>query len=115
MTGYRTEVFRFAADDEATLGEMRALLTANGAGAGDALLVCFHQGVVTGDWDGPHGAVIGAFDATADRVLILEVDQEWYIPCWTPVPVLLAAMAKPTGPEHGPLEGETGGLAPIRP
>jgi hypothetical protein len=74
------------------------------------LLVYFNQGVVTGDWDGPHVTVIGAYDATVDKVLLLEVDQEWYVPYWTPVPVLLAAMLKPASDEHGPLEGETGGL-----
>lgn len=113
MADYRVETFRPTADDDATLAALRDRLAANEAGAGDAALVYFNQGVVTGDWDGPHVSVIGAFDAATDRVLILEVDQEWYIPYWTPVPVLLAAMLKPTGPEHGPLEGETGGLVHI--
>ena len=95
------------------LDRLRADLAANEVGAEDAMLVYFNQGVVTGDWDGPHVAVIGAYDAAADSVLILEVDQEWYIPYWTPAPVLLDAMLKPTSAEHGPLEGETGGLVRI--
>lgn len=99
--------------DEAALATTRAWLAENEASAEDALLVYFNQGVVTGDWDGPHVSVIGAYDATADSVLILEVDQEWYIPYWTPVPVLLDAMVKPTSAEHGPLEGETGGFVRI--
>ncbi|MDF2143127.1 phytochelatin synthase family protein [Paenirhodobacter sp. CAU 1674] len=94
-------------DQGATLREW---LAANEASASDALLVYFNQGVVTGDWDGPHVSVIGAYDAAADRVLILEVDQEWYTPYWTPVDVLLDAMLKPTSAEHGVLEGQTGGL-----
>ena len=102
-----------ATDDAATLDAVRALLKANEASADDALLLYFNQGVVTGDWDGPHVSVIGAYDADADRVLILEVDQEWYIPYWTPTPVLLKAMLKPTSAEHGVLEGETGGLVHI--
>jgi hypothetical protein len=89
------------------------MLAENEATADNALLLYFNQGVVTGDWDGPHISLIGAYDAEADRVLILEVDQEWYIPYWTPVPVLMEAMTKPTGAEHGPLEGETGGLVMI--
>jgi hypothetical protein len=48
-------------------------------------------------------------------VLILEVDQDWYIPYWTPTPVLLQAMLKPTSAEHGVLEGETGGLVLLAP
>jgi len=113
MEAYRTETLKPAADDAATLDAVRALLTANEASADDALLLYFNQGVVTGDWDGPHVAVIGAYDADADRVLILEVDQEWYIPYWTPTSVLLRAMLKPTSAEHGVLEGETGGLVHI--
>lgn len=113
MEGYRTEVLKPSTDDAATLDEVRALLKANEASADDALLLYFNQGVVTGDWDGPHVSVIGAYDAQADRVLILEVDQEWYIPYWTPTPLLLKAMLKPTGEEHGVLEGETGGLVHI--
>lgn len=93
--------------------EMRTLLAKNEISADDALLVYFNQGVVTGDWDGPHIALIGAYDAQADRVLILEVDQDWYIPYWTPAAVLLEAMLKPTSADHGPLQGETGGFVHI--
>ena len=105
--------FRPSAADEATLAQVRELLAWNEQGADTAILVYFNQGVVTGDWDGPHVAPVGAYDAGTDRVLILEVDQEWYIPYWTPVPVLLEAMLKPTSAEHGPLEGETGGFVMI--
>ena len=107
------ESFQPEAANEAALGTVRGLLAANEASAADAVMVYFNQGVVTGDWDGPHIALVGAYDAAADRVLILEVDQEWYIPYWTPVPVLLEAMVKPTSADHGPLEGETGGLVRV--
>ena len=90
------------------------LLAENEASADDAIMIYFNQGVVTGDWDGPHVALVGAYDSATDRVLILEVDQEWYIPYWTSVDVLLEAMVKPTSAEHGVLEGETGGVVMIR-
>jgi hypothetical protein len=93
--------------------DLRALLLANEAGAGDAVMVYFNQGAITGDWDGPHIALIGAFDDATGRVLILEVDQEWYIPYWTDFDALLAAMRRPTSAEHGPLEGQTGGLVRV--
>jgi hypothetical protein len=93
--------------------EMRSMLTANEASAKDALMVYFNQGVVTGDWDGPHVALIGAYDAAADKVLILEVDQDWYVPYWTPASVLFDAMMKPASAEHGVLEGQTGGFVKI--
>lgn len=106
----RQESFRPADTAESTLADLRTILAGNEVSADDVLLVYFNQGVVTGDWDGPHVALIGAYDAASDRVLVLEVDQEWYVPYWTPAPVLLAAMVQPTSAEHGPLEGGTGGL-----
>ena len=112
---HRVSSFKPAAADAATLDELRALLAANEGSAADVAMVYFNQGVVTGDWDGPHVSLIGAFDAASDRVLILEVDQDWYIPYWTPTPVLLEAMLKPTSAEHGVLEGETGGLVILAP
>lgn len=96
-----------------TIAQIRAMLMTNEASADTAVTVYFNQGVVTGDWDGPHISLIGAYDAAKDAVLILEVDQEWYIPYWTPVSVLMDAMVKPTSAAHGPLEGETGGLVMI--
>ncbi|ARU00667.1 phytochelatin synthase family protein [Yoonia vestfoldensis] len=102
-----------AATDDAR-AQLVAMLVQNETSADDAVMVYFNQGVVTGDWDGPHIALIGAYDAAKDRVLILEVDQHWYVPYWTSVDVLLAAMVKPTSAEHGVLEGETGGLVMIR-
>ena len=115
MDGYAATSWQPAVADDATLAELRDRLAANESSASDAILIYFNQGVVTGDWDGPHVSVIGAYDAAADKVLILEVDQEWYIPYWTPVPVLLDAMLKPTSAEHGPLEGETGGFVTLAP
>lgn len=108
-----TSVFQPTVADKAARAAMIAMLTANEATADNAIMVCYNQGVVTGDWDGPHIALIGAYDAENQSVLILEVDQEWYIPYWTPVDVLLEAMVKPTSDEHGPLEGETGGFVMI--
>ena len=106
-------VFHPEAVTEDTLAEARTMLIMNESTADNAMMVYYNQGVVTGDWDGPHIALIGAYDAENDRVLILEVDQEWYIPYWTPLPVLMEAMVKPTSAEHGVLEGETGGLVMI--
>ncbi|MFN3661902.1 phytochelatin synthase family protein [Yoonia sp.] len=98
------------ADNKARMIDM---LTKNELSANDAIMVYFNQGVVTGDWDGPHVALIGAYDAANDKVLILEVDQHGYIPYWASTDVLLQAMVKPTSAEHGVLEGETGGFVMI--
>lgn len=109
----KLDVFRPTDTAAETLTALRHLLADNETSPRDVALVYFNQGVVTGDWDGPHVAVIGAYDAVLDRVLVLEVDQEWYVPYWTHTPILLDAMVKPTSAEHGPLEGETGGLVLI--
>lgn len=106
-------VFQPKAATAETGHAMRAILAANELTARDAVLVYFNQGIVTGDWDGPHISLIGAYDAAADKVLILEVDQDWYVPYWTPASVLLDAMIKPASAEHGVLEGQTGGFVQI--
>jgi len=115
MGAYAVIPFQPIVAGEMETTRLREILTGNEASAADVALVYFNQGVVTGDWDGPHISLIGAYDAARDRVLILEVDQDWYIPYWTPLPVLMAALVKPTSAEHGPLEGEVGGLVLIQP
>lgn len=113
MENAHVESFRPMADDAANLTVLQAKLASNEASAKDVMMVYFNQGVVTGDWDGPHISLIGAYDAGRDRVLILEVDQEWYIPYWTPTKTLLAAMLKPAPADQKPLDGQTGGLVKI--
>jgi hypothetical protein len=108
------EVIRPTQDDAATLARVRAALAANEASDQDLLLVYFNQGVLTGDWDGPHISPVGAYDARTGQVLIMDVDREWYVPYWTSDERLLDAMLRPAPAEHGPLAGETGGLIWIR-
>jgi hypothetical protein len=81
----------------------------NEASAGNVMLIYFNQGVVTGDWDGPHVSAIGAYDAESDRALIMDVDRSWYVPYWTSSETLLAALVKPVSEEHGVLAGGQGG------
>ncbi len=102
-------VGQFADAGSEALAELRALLLQNEQSEDTVLLVAFNQGVVTGDWDGPHASPIGAYDAVNDRVLILDVDREWYVPYWTDTATLLAAMVKPVSAVHGRLEGDRGG------
>ncbi len=93
----------------AALASLRDLLATNEASDESVLLLAFNQGVITGDWDGPHASPVGAYDAANDRVLILDVDREWYVPYWTDTATLLAAMVKPISAEHGRLAGDRGG------
>ena len=114
IEGYAIEVIRPVDDSAATLARLRQALAANEASDRDLILAYFNQGVLTGDWDGPHISPIGAYDESARQVLIMDVDREWYVPYWSPDAKLLAAMLRPAPAEHGPLAGETGGLVWLR-
>lgn len=105
--------FKPSTDDAQTGAKVRELLAANEASADNAMLVYFNQGVLTGDWNGPHVSPIGAYDAESDRVLILDVDQHWYIPYWSPVDALIDAMLKPAPKNQGVLAGQTGGFVTV--
>ena len=114
VEGYAIEVVRPSDDSASSLAEMRATLAANEASERDLILIYFNQGVLTGDWDGPHISPIGAYDQGARQVLIMDVDREWYVPYWAPDETLMSALLKPAPAEHGPLAGETGGLVWIK-
>ena len=108
--GYGIEVIRPKAADPASLAKVRAALAANEASDEDLILMYFNQGVLTGDWDGPHISPIGAYDERTHRALVMDVDREWYVPYWSPDTKLLDAMLKPAPADQGPLAGQTGGL-----
>jgi Phytochelatin synthase len=114
IADYTIEVIRPVDASAASLAEVRRALAANEASDADLMLMYFNQGVLTGDWDGPHVSPIGAYDQGTGRVLIMDVDREWYIPYWSPDEKLLDAMLRPAPAEHGPLAGETGGLIWIK-
>ena len=97
------------ADNKALADLRSALAEVEGSGAKELMLVYFNQGVVTGDWDGPHISPIGAYDQKNDRVLIMDVDREDYVPYWTSTKTLLDALVKPAPADQGVLAGETGG------
>jgi Phytochelatin synthase len=106
----RIELFRPGDSSPAMLQQLRQILSANERSSDDIALVYYNQGVVTGDWDGPHLSPIGAYDAERGRVLILDVDRKWYGPYWTPEEKLLEAMLRPAPGHFGSLAGETGGI-----
>ena len=64
------------------------------------MLAYYNQAVVTGDPDGGlHVSPIGAFNAEEDRVLLMDVDQECWLPYWTSTETSLrrAGDARPEG------------------
>jgi hypothetical protein len=104
------EVFKPSDSSPATLAVLRQMLADNEQSSNDIALVYFNQGVVTGDWDGPHTSPIGAYDGDTRRVLIMDVDRLFYIPYWTSEERLLEAMLRPAPEKEGKLAGETGGI-----
>jgi hypothetical protein len=94
----------------ATLAQMRRLLADNERTADDIVLAYFNQGMLTGDWDGPHTSPLAAYDAAQRRVLVMDVDRRWYVPYWSPDEKLLDAMLRPAPAKEGVLAGQTGGL-----
>jgi phytochelatin synthase len=109
------EIIRPAGDAPETLASLRQALAANEASDHDIILVYFNQGVLTGDWDGPHISPIAAYNQETRQVLIMDVDREWYVPYWTTDTKLLEAMLRPAPAAHGRLAGQTGGLVWIKP
>jgi hypothetical protein len=90
--------------------EFRKILRANEEDPTDFLLVHFVQDDLTGARGGPypHISPIGAYDNATRRVLILDVDREWYSPYWVSDEDLLAACNHATKPLG------VGGLVHIR-
>ena len=115
LQDHAVEVVRPTDETPQVLADLRRTLTRNEASDQDVVLVYFNQGVLTGDWDGPHISPIAAYDQGTGQVLIMDVDREWYVPYWTEDTTLLRAMLRPAPAEHGPLAGETGGLVWIKP
>lgn len=83
---------------EATREAFRKALAAGENDPRDVLLVHFVQDELTKAPGGPfaHVSPVGAYDAGTDRVLILDVDGEWYEPYWVPRRRLVDAMARRT-------------------
>ena len=60
-------VVRPMGDTPEAPADLRQTLTRNEASDQDVVLVYFNQGVLTGDWDGPHISPIAAYDQEAGR------------------------------------------------
>ncbi len=88
-------------DDEATRDLWRKTLSENEANSDDMLLIHFTQNTLTGsDGTYPHISPIGAFDRDSGRVLVFDVDRDYYEPYWVDADLVLKAMAAET-PAYG--------------
>ena len=83
--GYRVEVL--TAEGKDWRDRVLQALRQNERSERDLILANFLQSELTGDPEGKvgHVAPVGAFDAQAKRVLILDPDREYYEPYWVPL------------------------------
>jgi hypothetical protein len=103
------QVWRPSDGSAATLEQLRELLAENEQSSADVIVGVFDQGVLTGDVNIGHVSPIAAYDQRNKRVLVMDVDREWYVPYWVSDELLLEAMLKPGS--HDP---ERGGLLRVR-
>ncbi len=82
-----------------SIHELESLLQKNEETSEDFIIVHFIQDMLTHDSEGgpyAHISPIGAYDAKLKKVLILDVDREFYQPYWVSPERLLTAMTTPT-------------------
>jgi len=82
IPGARVEVRHFDSLTPETLQDLRRALAENEANPNNWIIVNFNQKALTDDAEVGHLAPVGAYDSTADRVLIFDPDREWYEPYW---------------------------------
>lgn len=115
LQNYEIETFKPADASHKSLARLQRILAANERSSADIALLYFDQGVLTGDWDGPHISPIGAYDAPHGRVLVMDVDRRFYVPYWSPVRKILDSMLKPAPAKFTALAGQAGGIIWVRP
>lgn len=84
-----------AAQTAQGLESFRRALSGNEKSPDDIMLLHFAQDAVTGAPGGPYAHVspVGAYDEKTRRVLVMDVDREWYEPYWAADAAVYAAMA----------------------
>jgi hypothetical protein len=95
---YAIERVEVSNTDETTLLKFRNDLSVNEGNGNDYILIHYIQDVVTEAPGGPypHISPIGAYDKTNKRVLVMDVDRDWYEPYWVSDERLLLAISKKT-------------------
>ncbi|MCX5880418.1 MAG: hypothetical protein NTU74_00920 [Deltaproteobacteria bacterium] len=98
VSNFEIDRIEVANVDATTLKKFRHDLAANEDSGMDYILIHFVQDVVTEAQGGPypHISPIGAYDKVHKRVLVMDVDRDWYEPYWVSDKRLLLAMSKKT-------------------
>jgi hypothetical protein len=77
---------------DTTLDAFRSVAAENLASAGDFLIVNYNRADVGQEYMG-HISPLGAYDAKADKILVMDVARYKYPPVWVDTPALFAAMS----------------------
>ncbi len=80
-------------NSKAARDQLHKDLLENEKSANDFIIINFVQGAYTGDADVGHISPIGAYDKKKGRVLVMDVDREWYEPYWVSESALAGGMA----------------------
>jgi hypothetical protein len=80
------------------LENFRRALSGNEKSPSDIMLLHFTQDTLTGAPGGPYAHIspVGAYDEKTHRVLLMDVDREWYEPYWASDTQVFKAMAVKT-------------------
>ncbi len=88
--------------------ELKKLLIKNEHSSKNYILAHYSQGEFTNSRFEGHISPVGAYDIASRRVLILDVDKNWYEPYWVRFNVFFAGLVgkrKKLGPDRGSLGG----------
>lgn len=80
-------------NSKAAKAELHKNLLQNEKSASDFIIANFIQGAFTGDAEIGHISPVGAYDKKRKRVLIMDVDREWYEPYWVSEDVFAEGMS----------------------
>jgi hypothetical protein len=80
-------------DSASSRDRLHKHLIENEKSANDFILANFIQGSFTGDSPIGHISPVGAYDAKRKRVLIIDIDHEWYEPYWVSEETFAEGMA----------------------
>lgn len=65
-----------------TIAAIKSVLAKNEKSRTNFIIANFIQSAFTDDSEAGHISPVGAYDAASDRVLVMDVDREWYEPYW---------------------------------
>lgn len=96
--GYTVTEVQVGTASPAALESFRRALSGGERNPGDVMLLHFTQDTLTGAPGGPypHISPAGAYDEKTRRVLIFDVDRQWYEPYWAADTQVFMAMAVKT-------------------